>query len=97
MTQSKLHPYQRKALALCFAIALLSFPCTVQAFSAAAGPAKSQRAAAAAAAATSQTRLHAWTLPNGMTGSHSNGLGMFKATWYDDHHPTARKVVYNDE
>lgn len=41
------------------------------------------------------TRLNAWSLPNPMT--HSKSIGMFKPAWYDDHHPTARKVTYDDE
>ena len=44
------------------------------------------------------TKLNAWTMPKPM---HKNPFDTFKpssfsATWYDDHNPTARKVVYND-
>jgi hypothetical protein len=38
------------------------------------------------------TSLNAWTLPK---PASKNPFGTF--TWYDDHNPTARKVVYHDE
>ena len=44
------------------------------------------------------TQLNAWTLPK---PTNKNLFGTFKpssfsASWYDDHNPTARKVIYND-
>jgi hypothetical protein len=51
---------------------------------------------------TARTTLNAWASPNPMSTSVNVGSSpsrpiRFKATWYDDHHPTARKVVYHDE
>ena len=42
--------------------------------------------------------LNAWTLPK---PTNKNPFDTFKpssfsASWYDDHNPTARKVIYND-
>ena len=44
------------------------------------------------------TTLNAWTLPK---PTNKNPFETFKpssfsASWYDDHNPTARKVIYND-
>ena len=50
-----------------------------------------------ATASITSTSLNAWTLPNNNNLTSRNPFGKFSATWYDDHNPTARKVVYNDE
>jgi hypothetical protein len=49
-----------------------------------------------------RTTLNAWALPNPLSTVVNSASGYsrpvrFKAAWYDDHHPTARKVVYHDE
>ena len=44
------------------------------------------------------TKLNAWTLPK-PTNKHPFDIfkpSSFSASWYDDHNPTARKVIYND-
>jgi hypothetical protein len=44
------------------------------------------------------TTLNAWTLPKPISKKTFDSFtsSSFSASWYDDHNPTARKVVYND-
>lgn len=44
------------------------------------------------------TKLNAWTLPKATNKKPFDTFtpSSFSASWYDDHNPTARKVIYND-
>jgi hypothetical protein len=44
------------------------------------------------------SKLDAWTLPKSTNKNPFDKFSSssFSASWYDDHNPTSRKVVYND-